>query len=235
LIAVPAIYDACSEARKHARLAKLLRLADAAQRNVLGAAGDIVRKRDAFLGGALHMLIASMKPTNIALTRMLCGAPSIERSFVSAMRLHAIWWSARCRRAALGADVEHIDDAAPTPLLHLRPDQAREPDRGEQLLVQVLAPDLVGDRLEAPLREVPALLTTMSILPKARMPSSKIPLTSSGLPTSPCAPTTRPFAPALIDLTAASSASRPRDAISTSAPEAAKRLAMAKPSPLLPR
>src|SRR5215468_2231944 len=59
-------------------------------------------------------------------------------------------------------------------------------------------------------------------------------LTSSGLPTSPCAPTTRPFAPALIDLTAASSASRPRDAISTSAPEAAKRLAMAKPSPLLP-
>src|SRR6267142_3609888 len=59
-------------------------------------------------------------------------------------------------------------------------------------------------------------------------------LTSSGLPTSPCAPTTRPFAPALIDLTAASSASRPRDAISTSAPEAANRLAMAKPSPLLP-
>src|SRR5256885_17229523 len=59
-------------------------------------------------------------------------------------------------------------------------------------------------------------------------------LTSSGLPTSPCAPTTRPFAPAPIDLTEASSASRPRDAISTSAPEAAKRLAIAKPSPLLP-
>src|SRR5882724_1247192 len=59
-------------------------------------------------------------------------------------------------------------------------------------------------------------------------------LTSSGLPTSPCAPTTRPLAPALMDLTAASSASRPRDAISTSAPEAAKRVAMAKPSPLLP-
>src|SRR5262249_60834199 len=59
-------------------------------------------------------------------------------------------------------------------------------------------------------------------------------LTSSALLTSPCAPTTRPFAPALIDLTAASSASRPRAAISTSAPEAAKRLAMAKPSPLLP-
>src|SRR3954464_15820999 len=59
-------------------------------------------------------------------------------------------------------------------------------------------------------------------------------LTSSALLTSPWAPTTRPFAPALIDLTAASSASRPRAAISTSAPEAAKRLAMAKPSPLLP-
>src|ERR1700704_2799579 len=59
-------------------------------------------------------------------------------------------------------------------------------------------------------------------------------LTSSALPTSPCAPATRPLAPALIDLTAASSASRPRAAISTSAPEAAKRLAMAKPSPLLP-
>src|SRR5262245_62031039 len=56
----------------------------------------------------------------------------------------------------------------------------------------------------------------------------------SGVPTSLCTPATRPLAPAPIDLTAASSASRPRAAISTSAPEPAKRVAIPKPRPLLP-
>ncbi len=48
----------------------------------------------------------------------------------------------------LRADVEHVDDAAPAPLLHLRPDQAREPHGREQLLVEVVMQDLVGQRLE---------------------------------------------------------------------------------------
>ena len=37
----------------------------------------------------------------------------------------------RARR--LGADVEHVDDTAPAPLLHLRPDEPREADGAEQL------------------------------------------------------------------------------------------------------
>ena len=36
----------------------------------------------------------------------------------------------------------------PATLLHLRPNEPRQPDRGEQLLIEVLAPDLVGDLLE---------------------------------------------------------------------------------------
>src|SRR5262249_37508711 len=48
----------------------------------------------------------------------------------------------------LGADVEHVDDAAPAPFLHPRPGKPGEPDGGEQLLVEVLAPDLVADLLE---------------------------------------------------------------------------------------
>src|SRR3954451_12366779 len=39
------------------QIGELFRLADTAQRNVLGAARDVIRKWDAFLGGALHMLI----------------------------------------------------------------------------------------------------------------------------------------------------------------------------------
>src|SRR5918911_603707 len=54
--------------------------------------------------------------------------------------------AARPRR--LGADVQDVDDAAPAPLLHLRPDQARESDGGEELQIEVLAPDLVRDLLE---------------------------------------------------------------------------------------
>ena len=54
----------------------------------------------------------------------------------------------RSRRASaarrLGADVEHIDDAAPAALLHLRPRQPRQPDGGEQLLVQVVLQEFVG-------------------------------------------------------------------------------------------
>src|SRR5262249_14743106 len=56
---------------------------------------------------------------------------------------------------------------------------------------------------------------------------------SSARETSPCRPTTR-RPPAPIDLTAASSASRPRATIATSAPDAANRVATANPIPLLP-
>ena len=48
----------------------------------------------------------------------------------------------------LGADVEHVDDAAPAPLLHLRRDQADQADRGEQLVLEILLHDLVGQLLE---------------------------------------------------------------------------------------
>jgi hypothetical protein len=54
----------------------------------------------------------------------------------------------RARR--LGADIERVDHPAPAPLLHLRPHQSRQPDGGEQLLVEVVAPHLVGDLLERP-------------------------------------------------------------------------------------
>jgi hypothetical protein len=58
----------------------------------------------------------------------------------------------RGRRAAaarrLGADVEHVDDAAPAPLLHLRPGEPSEPDRTEQLEIEILLHHLVGQRLE---------------------------------------------------------------------------------------
>src|SRR5262245_53276758 len=57
---------------------------------------------------------------------------------------------------------------------------------------------------------------------------------SAGTPTSPAIAATRPLAPAPIALTAASSASRPRAAIRTSAPEAANLVAIARPRPLLP-
>ena len=55
----------------------------------------------------------------------------------------------RCpvRPRRLRAGVQHVDDAAPFALLHPRPDQAREADRGEQLQVEVVLPDLVGDLL----------------------------------------------------------------------------------------
>ena len=48
----------------------------------------------------------------------------------------------------LGADVEHVDDAAPAPLLHLRRDQTNHADRREQLLLKVVMQDLVGELLE---------------------------------------------------------------------------------------
>src|SRR5262249_61675313 len=50
----------------------------------------------------------------------------------------------------------------------------------------------------------------------------------------PAAGPTRPWAPAPLASPAASSAGRPRAAIRTSAPEAAKRVAIASPRPLLP-
>src|SRR5215467_9967100 len=72
----------------------------------------------------------------------------------------------------------------------------------------------------------------MSILPSAFIASSYARLTSAASATSPWMPTTRlPFAP--MALTASSSASRPRATMATSAPEAANRVAIASPIPLL--
>src|SRR5436190_24080482 len=57
---------------------------------------------------------------------------------------------------------------------------------------------------------------------------------SAALPTSACTPITRALADVLIAATASSSASLPRAKIATSAPDAANRVATAKPMPLLP-
>src|SRR4051794_8102415 len=54
------------------------------------------------------------------------------------------------------------------------------------------------------------------------------------MPTSACTPTTLPWPAPPIDFTAASSASRPRAMIATSAPDCAKRVATPSPMPLLP-
>ena len=51
-------------------------------------------------------------------------------------------------RARLGADIEHVDDAAPAPLLHLRHDQTDQADGGEQFLLDVVVQDVVGQLLE---------------------------------------------------------------------------------------
>src|SRR5215218_178371 len=57
---------------------------------------------------------------------------------------------------------------------------------------------------------------------------------SAAMPTSACAPMTRPLAVFLIAATASSSVSLPRARMATSAPDCAKRVATARPMPLLP-
>src|SRR5262249_25493714 len=86
-----------------------------------------------------------MKPTSIALTSTLCGAPSCESTLVSAMPAARV---IEVGALPLGADMEHVDAAAPPALLHLRPPQPRQPDGGEQLLVQVLLQEFVGQLFE---------------------------------------------------------------------------------------
>src|SRR5262245_46525302 len=92
---------------------------------------------------------ASMKPTSSALTSTLCGAPSPASTLVNARpAARVIEVGALRARGALGADIERVDDAPPAPRLHLRPGEPRQPDRREQLLIEILAPDVVGDLLE---------------------------------------------------------------------------------------
>ena len=49
------------------------------------------------------------------------------------------------------AAVKHVDDAAPFPRLHLGERRSREADRGEQLQIEVLLPDFVGNGFERPI------------------------------------------------------------------------------------
>ena len=80
---------------------------------------------------------------------MLCGPPSFAIALVSAMpAARDTEVGRRCGRRRLGADVQHVDDAAPFARLHARPDQPAEADRGEQFEVEVFLPDLVGHGLE---------------------------------------------------------------------------------------
>ena len=95
------------------------------------------------------MLVALDEADQQRVDQHVVGPPSPASALVSAMpaaRETEVGMLAGTRR--LGADVEHVDDAAPAPLLHLRPHQADQADRGEQLLVKILLQDLVGERLE---------------------------------------------------------------------------------------
>ena len=90
-----------------------------------------------------------MLPTSSALTSTLCGAPSPASTLVSAMpaaRVTEVGALVACGR--LGADVEDIDDAAPAPRLHAGKGLPAEPDRREQLEVDVVLPHLVADLQE---------------------------------------------------------------------------------------
>jgi len=48
----------------------------------------------------------------------------------------------------LGADIEHVDDAPPFLRFHVWPGETREADGGEQFLIKIALPNIVGDVLE---------------------------------------------------------------------------------------
>ena len=127
------------------------------------------------LGRGLHMLVgldeADQQRVDQHVVRRAFACDSTLVNAMPAARVIEVGALPRARR--LGADIEHVDDPAPAPLLHLRPDQPRQPDGGEQLLVEVVAASTSSVIFSnAPVREVPALFTTMSILPNAAMASS---------------------------------------------------------------
>ena len=104
------------------------------------------------------------------------------------------------------------------------PGEPRQPDGGEHFLIDILTPDLVGDLLERAVARGAGIVDDDVDLAEGLCGLVVDTLDVGGSPTSPCTPTTLPFAPARISFTAASSASRPRAAIATSAPDAAKRV-----------
>src|SRR3954467_8925503 len=128
---------------------ELLGPPDAAERHLLGARGDVVLERDPRLGRGLHMLVgldeADQQRIDQHVVRRAFAREHLGQRQPGGARDRGR--SAACARR-LGADIERVDDPAPAPLLHLRPYQPRQPDGGEQLLVEVVAPDLVGDVLE---------------------------------------------------------------------------------------
>ena len=114
-----------------------------------------------------------MKPTSMAFTRMLCGAPSCESTLVSAVPA--------AREIVVGAEPAR---GALEPMLstlmtrpHFRsfiPGQASRVSRMAANTFWSMSSRQTSSVISSnlPLREVPALLTMMSTLPKALTASS---------------------------------------------------------------
>ncbi len=80
---------------------------------------------------------------------MLNGAPSPASTLISAMpAAREIVVGAEFCARRLGADVEHVDDAAPLAFLHLRPNQPRQPYGRKQFLIEIGLQDFVGEIFE---------------------------------------------------------------------------------------
>src|SRR5262245_9817520 len=130
-------------------IGELLGPSHAAERNFLAARTLVVLEIDARLRGTAHVLVGfdqadQQRVDQHVVGRALVGEHLGQRHAGGAR--HRGGRAARSRR--LGPDVEHVDDPPPAAVLHLRPDQPRQPDRGEQFLIEVLPPDLLGDLLE---------------------------------------------------------------------------------------
>jgi hypothetical protein len=167
-------------------------------------------------------------------TRMPCGAPSFDSTFISAMPA--------ARDTAVGAPFARGAFAPELSTLIIRP-HFRSFIPGQHNRVSRIAANSLRSRSSCQTssvifsdgiaRDMPALLTRMSTLPNARITSAKVFSMSAALDTSHWNVSTRPCA--VLDALALASA-RPsglRARIATCAPDAANSVAMAKPKPLL--
>ncbi len=166
---------------------------------------------------------------------MPCGAPSPASTFVSAMPA--------ARLIVVGALPARGVLAPMFSTLITRP-QRRAFICGHASRVSRIAANSLRSRSSCQIasvtdsngavRAVPALFTTMSMRPNRAITASKARCTSSAFETSQDTVSTRPRAVAAIAACACANASGRRARMATSAPEAAKRVAIARPRPLLP-
>jgi len=134
----------------------------------------------------------------------------------------------------LGANGQHVDDPAPLARFHLRPHQPGHAHGREQFLVEIGLQDFIGEIFERACARGTGIVNqnvdlaerlhrlVIGALDVAR--DADIALDWRDFP----------FAVFAIAAFAASSASRPRPMMATSAPDCANRVATARPMPLLP-